>query len=226
MDRLSYPVELKFADGARTGAFDGYASVFGGIDTHGDMVMPGAFTRTLAERKAQGRAPGVFYLQHARELGIGDQRPAGVWDSIAEDARGLQVAGHLVGLDTETGKYNHALIKEGAMGGLSIEFKAKKADYPNGAGQPRRVLRDVDLFGVSLVADPSDAAARVASIKSIATITDCSRELHALGFPRSVATKMAQAWLAATGTESNDDDELAALAARIVAATLQLRKGK
>ena len=34
------------------GQFIGYASVFGNVDAHGDVIASGAFTRTLADRKS------------------------------------------------------------------------------------------------------------------------------------------------------------------------------
>ena len=39
-------IDLKFEGESRK--FSGYASVFGGNDSYGDTVMPGAFTKTLA----------------------------------------------------------------------------------------------------------------------------------------------------------------------------------
>lgn len=159
------PLELKFApdDSAETlaGAFEGYGSVFGNVDSHGDMIMPGAFKGSLAEYAAQNRKISM-YIQH----GFGDPRPIGVWDSVEEDAKGLYVKGHVLGLDTETGRYHYALMKGGAMQGLSIGFRPVKADYPNEPGKPRRVIKEVKLREVSVVDQPSNPATYVSDIKS------------------------------------------------------------
>lgn len=162
MNHFFAPLELKFAqDDAATGTFQGYGSVFGNIDSHGDMIAPGAFKTSLAEFAATSRKVSM-YMQH----GFGDPRPVGVWDVVEEDAKGLRVEGRLLGLDTETGRYNYSLVKGGAIQGLSIGFRAVKADYPKEPGKAKRVLKEVKLYEVSLVDQPSNPAAQVADVKS------------------------------------------------------------
>jgi len=226
MERLECPLEAKFAGDPLKGEFEGYASVFGGLDTYGDQIAPGAFTRTLAERKARGAVTPMYFM-HGAVLG-GDPRPVGVWTSIAEDGTGLKVAGRLVGLDTEQGRYNLALMRDGAMRGLSIGYRAIKADYPKQPGKPRRVLRDVHLREISVVDDPADGSARVLSIKSAfggMTAQDW-REFEGFlrdegGLSRNDAVKSVSAlktWLqreaGAPGTSPRDEGE-AAIAALI-----------
>src|SRR5258708_11465359 len=48
-EHMIVPVEWKAAAGG-SGELDGYASVFGNVDADGDVVLPGAFKKTLAER--------------------------------------------------------------------------------------------------------------------------------------------------------------------------------
>lgn len=161
MNTFFAPLELKFpGDPAQAGTLEGYGSVFGNIDSYGDTIAPGAFKQSLAEFAAQGRKISM-YMQH----GFGDPRPVGVWDSVEEDGKGLYVKGRMLGLETETGKYHHALVKGGAVQGLSIGFRTVKADYPNEPGKPRRVIKELKLFEVSLVDQPANPAAMVASIK-------------------------------------------------------------
>jgi HK97 family phage prohead protease len=166
-NRLDVATEFKFANEAK-GEFGGYASVFGGVDSYGDQIAPGAFARSLAERKAAGRSISM-YMQHGAINGA-DPRPVGIWDAIEEDSRGLKVSGHLVGLDTETGRYNLALMREGAMRGLSIGYNTVKASRPlNG---PKRILQDVDLVEISIVDRPADANAGIMSLRGEIAATD------------------------------------------------------
>ena len=44
---IDVPFELKADDIEESGIFKGYGSVFGNKDSHWDVVMPGAFTKTL-----------------------------------------------------------------------------------------------------------------------------------------------------------------------------------
>lgn len=206
MDHFSIDAEFKFADEAK-GVFEGYASVFGGIDSYGDQVAPGAFTRTLAERKASGRSLPM-YMQHGPILGA-DPRPVGVWDSVQEDGKGLKVSGHLIGLHTETGKYNMALVKEGAMRGLSIGYRAIKADYPNKPGQPRRILKDVNLGEISIVDNPADASAQISAFKAakaVKTIREFEDFLRDVGGYSHAAAKAIAAGGFKANTDPRDED--------------------
>ena len=157
--------EVKFATAGDEGVFTGYGAVFGNIDSHGDKIMPGAFAESLAERKAAGR--GVpMHLMH-RVFG-GDGLPIGVFTSVEEDAQGLKVAGRISGMNTERGRHIYELVKDGALGGLSIGYKVRPngAVYGKGPGDPKRTLKKLDLKEISLVDDPSNALTRVSEIKA------------------------------------------------------------
>lgn len=165
-DATAVPLEVKFASDAQPGEFKGYGAVFGSQDSHGDVILPGAFTDALTKRAATGR-PLPMYVQHGPYVG-GDHLPVGVWKSVEQDQTGLKVVGQIAGMDTERGRTIHALVKSGALSGLSIEYRVPGggATYGKEAGQPRRTIKSADLFGVSLVADPSHANARIAEIKA------------------------------------------------------------
>lgn len=70
------------------GRFCGYASVFGALDQGGDVMLPGAFRRSLSRR---GAADIRMLFQHD------GADPIGVWDVVREDGYGLWVEGRLVG---------------------------------------------------------------------------------------------------------------------------------
>lgn len=136
---------------APDGRFAGYASLFGKTDHSGDLVMPGAFRRSLAGRGAK-RVRMLF--QHD------PKDPVGVWDHIAEDAIGLFVSGRLVEgvARAETLK---TLISAGAVDGLSIGFRTVRAT--RGAADGVRRLWQIDLWEVSIVTFPMLDAARISN---------------------------------------------------------------
>lgn len=121
----------------------GYAALFDRADASRDTIRPGAFSRTLAER----REPLPLYWQHRPEQRIG-------WvERIAEDARGLRV---IAALDNPDGRAA-AMLRRRAVSGLSFGYRARRFRHePAG-----RVLEDVELFEVSLVTHPLQHAARV-----------------------------------------------------------------
>ena len=127
--------------------FAGYAALFGKRDAGRDLVQPGAFARTLAER----REPLPLFWQHHPDQRIG-------WvETAAEDDRGLRV---IATIDNPAGGAAAAL-KRGAVTGLSFGYRARQFTR-HAAG---RDLTDVDLFEVSLVTHPMQHGARVHLIK-------------------------------------------------------------
>ncbi|MCG0995295.1 HK97 family phage prohead protease [Acetobacter indonesiensis] len=166
MEICAVPFEVKFAagDAGANGHVEGYGAVFGNTDSHGDVIMPGAFARSIAERKAQGRALPMHVMH-----GVfgGDGVPAGVWSEMAEDTKGLHVKGKISGTNTDAGRLLYERVKDGALGGLSIGYSVPqggsvKMTDPNG---PKRQIKQANLFEVSLVDDPSNALARVTELK-------------------------------------------------------------
>lgn len=164
-DTFYAPLEIKFAADAEPGTFAGYASVYGVVDDGGDLIAPGAFRTSLAQYKAAGRTVSM-YMQHGAILGA-DPRPVGLWKSLEEDGTGLAGQGKLIGLNTETGRYNEALVKEGAMTGLSVGYRVVKATYGKAPGEPRRTIHEAKLIEVSIVDQPMNAQARITGIKSM-----------------------------------------------------------
>jgi uncharacterized protein len=137
------------------GIIEGYASLFGAVDLAGDMVVPGAFRETL-EVRGLNRIPMLFQHDPAE--------PIGVWLELREDWRGLYARGRLIP-DVARAREVHALLKSGAIDGLSIGFRTVKARV-----DPRtkvRKLVDIDLWEISVVTFPLLPGARVAAVKAM-----------------------------------------------------------
>lgn len=96
------------------GVFSGYGSIFNVADSYGSVMMPGCFARSLAAHAADGTMPKMLW-QHYSEW------PIGVWTSIVEDDIGLRCEGKLI-LEVAQAREAHALMKAGAIDGLSIGF--------------------------------------------------------------------------------------------------------
>ncbi|TFZ60668.1 HK97 family phage prohead protease [Methylorubrum sp. Q1] len=129
------------------GHFTGYASLFGVPDLGRDTVAPGAFAASLGRRGAGGVR---MLWQHD------PAEPIGSWLSLKEDGRGLRVAGRL-NLAVQRAREIDALMREGALDGLSIGFRVMRSSPERGG---RRLLA-VDLWEVSLVTFPLQPDARV-----------------------------------------------------------------
>ena len=124
----------------------GYASLFGASDDGGDVVAPGAFAASLARG---GRRVKLLW-QHD------PAQPIGVWERVAEDGQGLRVEGRLL-TEIRAGAEAVALLRAGAIDGLSIGYRSVRAERLPGGG---RKLVEVDLWEVSLVTFPMLSEAR------------------------------------------------------------------
>ena len=138
---------------ALDGTIRGYASLFDQIDLGSDRVRRGAFNMSLAKRGA-GQIRKLF--QHDPD------RPIGRWTRIEEDERGLCGEGR-INQDTALGRETLALVRGGALEGLSIGFKTVRATRPTVSGV--RTLLEVDLWEVSVVTFPMLPDARIDTVK-------------------------------------------------------------
>ncbi|WP_020185072.1 phage major capsid protein [Methylopila sp. 73B] len=132
-----------------TGAITATAWIFDEPDQTGDIITKGAFAT------AAGPLP-ILWMHDQRE-------PIGVWESVVETAQGLVVKGRLLVETVARAKEAHALIKSGAMNGVSIGFAIKNFARRTTGG---RTISALNLAEVSIVTFPAHAGARVTSLKS------------------------------------------------------------
>lgn len=134
------------------GVFAGYASIFDVVDSQNDQMLRGAFAQTLED------SDDIKLLwQH------NFNEPIGFFTAMREDARGLYVEGRLL-LEVQRAKEAHALLKAGALAGLSIGYVPVRYHIDPASGV--RVLEEVALYEVSLVTFPANAQATVHTVKT------------------------------------------------------------
>ncbi|MDE2579552.1 MAG: HK97 family phage prohead protease [Hyphomicrobiales bacterium] len=134
------------------GVFEGYASLFNVADLSRDVVAPGAFSASLRRRGAGGVK---MLWQHD------PTEPIGAWIWLREDLRGLAVRGRL-NLAVARAREALALMREGAVDGLSIGFRTERARADSANGLRR--LEKIDLWEISLVTFPMLPQARAALV--------------------------------------------------------------
>jgi len=176
----SYVLQLKAV--GDDGTIEGYGSVFGVRDAYDDVIAPGAYAESLKGHKAAGTMPAMLW-QHDASV------PIGVWLEMVEDAKGLRIKGRLA-LETAKGAEAYALLKMGALNGLSIGFVSKQWAYDRDTDV--RTLTEVELWEVSLVTFPANEAARITGVKaaevaSIKTIRQAEQTLRDAGFSADAA---------------------------------------
>lgn len=122
----------------------GYAAKFGNIDLHGDMIMPGAFSKTIKERGVDGKNEIWFLHDHD------SSKPLGKPQVLKEDSFGLYFEAKIV--DTEVGEYILKLYEEGLINQHSIGFSTIKEDRVEPEnGIPYYEIQEVKLYEFSSV---------------------------------------------------------------------------
>lgn len=175
----SFALQIKAA--GDDGTVEGYGSVFGVRDNYDDVIAKGAFIQSLKDHKAAGTMPAMLWQHDA-------DKPIGVWTEMVEDEKGLRIKGQLA-METVKGKEAHALLKMGALNGLSIGFMSKEWAYDRDTEV--RTLTAIDLWEVSLVTFPANEKARVTNVKSADELQapkDAEKVLRDAGFSKSDAT--------------------------------------
>jgi HK97 family phage prohead protease len=162
----SMPAHVKaITDRTVTGLF----SVFGNVDSTGDIVWPGAFAKTLQERSGQVLflwqhsfdSPPIATITGLREIGR-DELPPDVAAAYPDALGGAEVTRTY--LDTPRGNEVLTAIKAGSPLQQSFGFDAVKFDFtqPDPALPPIRNLREVRLWEASDVLWGANDATRAA----------------------------------------------------------------
>lgn len=155
MEKKEFNLEIKSVDEA--GIFTGYGSIFNLKDLQGDVVLPGAFSKSISQKMP------VMLWQHS------SHDPIGIYTEIAEDKKGLKLTGRLLINEIAKAREAYALLKAGAIRGLSIGYIPLKYDRRNDTKGyfEGRDLKEVDLWEVSLVTFPANPKAVIENIKAI-----------------------------------------------------------
>lgn len=151
----SFSLEIKSI--SDTGEFSGYASVFGVKDSHSDIVMPGAFQKSLDKWAEKGSLPAMLWMHDIKE-------PIGVYTVMKEDDVGLYVEGRLLIDSDRLAKRAHAHLKAKSISGLSIGFIGVDEEWSTDKGA--WLLKEIDLWEVSLVTFPSNDESRINDVKA------------------------------------------------------------
>ncbi len=131
----------------------GFASVFGNKDLTGDIVMPGAFQKSLREH---GMPLLMFNHKH-------DDVPLGCVVECEERKKGLWFRAEMPRSDQFVSGRIIPQLKRRGLKGVSIGYKAIEREQRKDA----RLLKQVRLYEISLVSSPANPLAEVEMVKSL-----------------------------------------------------------
>lgn len=211
--RIDFKFDTSNESDLEKGIIKGYGSVFGNVDSHGDVIVKGAFKDTLREWEDKGKFPPML-LQHGGGMFGGtamDGVPIGVWDHMEENNKGLKVEGHLIAMDTPDVRRVYEAMKAKALDGLSIGYEVKSYDLGTKPSEPRRTLKGIDLWELSVVTFPSNDRARVSGVKfreaidKIGSLSDAEAFLREAGMSKSVSCDFVSQLTKIARREAGDD---------------------
>lgn len=151
MKQKAFRIDIK--DVNAEGSFTGYAAVFNNVDLGGDIIAPGAFAKTILEKQDHP----VLWGHMSREV-------IGVNKTYVEDQKGLRVEGQLV-LEVQRAKEAHALMKAGAVRGMSIGYDTVRDELNHDTGV--RTLKEVKLWEYSFTPFPMNPEAQLTAVKNM-----------------------------------------------------------
>lgn len=169
--KFSIPQELKASikdiDGKK-GIVTGYFSHFNNVDSDGDIIMPGAFLKSIAESGPSSNKPRIKHL-----LNHNTSQPLGEVKALTEDTYGLsyesQIGTHNLGIDfikmVESG-----LITEHSIGYEVMKWRnSDNLTYQLwGKDYPVRELQELKLWeGSSLTAWGANSETPLTGLKSL-----------------------------------------------------------
>ncbi len=138
------------------GVFEGYAAVFGNKDSEGDIIVKGAFKRTIIAK--QSHWPILW--QHDYRVPVGGNITA------EEDEHGLKIMGKLF-LNMPNGNAAYEWMKNALAislpVGLSIGFRIIDKAMENGI----RYIKEIALVEYSIVTFPANEEAQATAVKAV-----------------------------------------------------------
>lgn len=155
---------FKATNATDSGEFEAIVSVFGNIDSYGDVVLPGAFKESLAEWKASGDPIPVLWSHRmddprfnigsvldAAELAPGDSRIPEWCNQWVKDHGGLWVKGQIdVGADaSDVAIAGRKLLQKRLVTQFSYAYDVLDGGWGEANGTEAYELRRVKLYEVS-----------------------------------------------------------------------------
>lgn len=147
--------------GLEDGQFEAYASVFGNIDSYGDVVQPGAFANTLADWAGSDNFLPVLF---GHNMADPDYNVGHVIEA-KEDERGLRVRGQL-DLTSPKGAQVYKLLKGRRISQLSFAYDVIRASWGQLDGVEVYELHEVKIYEVSLVTIGANQETEILAVKT------------------------------------------------------------
>lgn len=160
---------LEMSDDSRT--IVAYYSAFGNVDSDGDVIMPGSFTKSIKENGPQGKNRIWHLFNHSTD------KPVAKPYKLEEDAYGLKA--YVKMPNTTLGRDTYELYKDGHITEHSIGFQTVKSQAKTGFNE----IQEIKLFEGSSVlwgANPNTPTVMVKSEIKATIIDEIAKTIKSL----------------------------------------------
>lgn len=140
-----------FAEDGEFFTFEGYASTFGNVDLGDDIIVAGSFAKSLAKNPT---VPVLWQHQMCEPIGSSIE--------LREDSKGLFIKAKLPREDSLVCGRVIPQMKVGSIREMSIGFFTRDSEMKGGT----RLLKEIELFEVSLVTKAMNPQALVTGFKA------------------------------------------------------------
>lgn len=159
------PVKVKAGpdDGLAEGQFSAYASVFGNVDSYGDIVVKGAFAGDLKRWEDSGNPIPLLF---GHNMSDPDYNLGHVVTAV-EDDKGLLVTAQL-DLENPKAMQTYRMLKGRRINQMSFAYDVLDEGTVETAGEKANELRDLRLYEVSVVTIGANQETEVLAVKTAA----------------------------------------------------------
>lgn len=146
--RIQHSAEIKVVDEGK-GIVEAYVSIFGNVDSYGDIILRGAFLESLSKKLPK------FVWSHNWEIPIGKVLEA------KEDEKGLYIKAQF-NLETQRGKEAYSDLKFGSFDEFSIGLRVLDWEYDEAE---HRVIKKARVYEASPVLAGANPDTELISVK-------------------------------------------------------------
>jgi len=166
MQTKSFKLQVK-ADGLAEGQFEAYASVFGNVDSYGDVVVKGAFADSLTEWKDSGLPIPLLFGHRMDDPDFN----LGTVEAV-EDEHGLKVLATFdaeqLAIESSKTAQAYRLVKSGRVNQMSFAYDVLDGSQVEKDGQSYYELRKLRLHEVSTVQVGANQDTEILAVKQAA----------------------------------------------------------
>lgn len=151
--------DLTSKSGQDPGGLEGWASVYNVVDEQDDIVVPGAFRKTLADWRSSGRS-----IPLSKDHSFDNDSVIGSLSHAEEAPYGLRIRASFASTPDAQNLRTKAVEKH--IRGLSIFGPIFQKDSTTREGRPIRVLKEVGLLQVALTPYPANVLSLTTAAKT------------------------------------------------------------